>query len=506
MLTSRSVESGFALADEFADKGFSIVPVANTPLAFLFKATNDLACCYSPTNAAEAVNEAEILSSITELAREIELNSTNAYKLHDQEMDKYVKVIKNSVNNHLDITKNIVKPIVIELMEMVTESFNKDMARNPSDDFNVIAINPCPILSMAGFSSMLEKYENKLPALPKEKIKLKADIKLQESDVYNIITDYYSDLKAEMIDWFNEVNDGFLTDSNYTSDDDICFAFSSFFTKCPDDVESVNPTKFDLKTDDLTLLNKLIVLYTVALYIYERPEFGIGYTLGQYKEAVAQLRDYAGARICQYMKKLDILNRSQTLILRMSRSSNVIYVNGPIYRAWLQDGNSPEILYSILLNGEGMVTIPTIDTSKVMLMEKWKKWNVLKEVAYKNNSLQRFKDHLRLAFLDQLKDIQEIELLYFNQDKRKLVETVMKRFEENLANLKMHSMDNVLKTCRKLVCRSRFFYTPADKLLSSIEEYSNSNPDIDPQEAALMATIEYVADFVAEQLNLSTKL
>ena len=42
--------------------------------------------------------------------------------------------------------------------------------------------------------------------------------------------------------------------------------------------------------------------------------------------------------------------------------------------------------------------------------------------------------------------------------------------------------------------------------LSSIEEYSNSNPDIDPQEAALMATIEYVADFVAEQLNLSTKL
>ena len=72
--------------------------------------------------------------------------------------------------------------------------------------------------------------------------------------------------------------------------------------------------------------------------------------------------------------------------------------------------------------------------------------------------------------------------------------------------VEMHSMENIYKTARKLVCRARFYYTSSDKILAAIEEYTNSNPDIDPQEAALMATIEYVADFVAEQLTITTRV
>ena len=37
-----------------------------------------------------------------------------------------------------------------------------------------------------------------------------------------------------------------------------------------------------------------------------------------------------------------------------------------------------------------------------------------------------------------------------------------------------------------------------------MEEYSKSNGKRDPQEAALMATIDYVADYVAEQLTLTS--
>lgn len=504
MLTSKSVESGFSLADEFADKGYSIVPVANTPLAMLYKATNDLECCYDSFNAingSDAISMASNIANRVQLAKELELNSTNAYKLHDEEMDKYIRIIKTAVNNHLDITKNIVRPIVLELAEKTMSYFSNDAARNPSDDFNVIPVEPCPIFAMTGFDSTLERYTNKLPTPPKYKIRLKEDKTLLEADVVSIVSDFYSDLKAEMLDWFGNIENEDTDNSGRVS-----FFLSPFFTTTLDNVD-VNINQENMSCcDDMSILNKYAVIYTLALYLYERPEYGIGYSLNEYKEAVAQLRDYAGSRVCQYLKKIDILNRSKTLILKSDTRNNLLIVNGPLYRAWLQDGNSPEILYSILINGEGMATISTIEESKAMLLEKWKKWNVLREVAFKNNSLQRFKDHLYIAFTEQLKDLQDIELQYFKQDKARLVDTIMKRFDEGLAHIKMHSMDNIYKTCRKLVCRARFFYTPADKILSSIEEYSNSDPNIDPQEASLMATIEYVADYVAEQLNLSNKI
>lgn len=509
MIRSKSVECGFALADEFADEGLTIVPVANTPLAYLYNATNDLACCYQEPGAAPDAagivdNALDAAQLVQHLAHRMEVNSTNAYKLHDQEMDKFIEAVRVAVSRHLDIAKNTVTPLVLELAEKTMESFNNDVAANPIDDFNIVNIEPCPLLALDAFINSLVNYNNRIPAIPKAYLRIKQDKDLSEAAVRDIVLDTYPDLKAELIDWFDQIDLG-----GNIHEVRLCYSLGGFMCMSSQNIaDTIAPNSYDIDRcgDDVTILSKLIILYIVAVYLFDRPEYGDGYSLSAYKEAVAQIRDYAAMRICQYMKRVEMLNRSKTIILSTIASQNTIRVNGPVYRMWLQEGGSPEVLYSIMLSNAGMVTMDTINQSKAVLLERWKKFNTLREVAFKNASLQRFKDHLAYTFIHQLNDVSDIELAYFNNDKRKLMSEVMKRFEEGLTHVKMHSMENIYKTARKLVCRARFYYTSSDKILAAIEEYTNANPDIDSQEAALMATIEYVADFVAEQLTITTRV
>ena len=515
MITSKSVQSGFSLADEFADRGLTIVPVANTPLSDLVSSTNCLTCCYGelfqnvPKNANDVIENAlGTTNFVNSLSEAIEKNSTNAYKLHDGTMDQYIRVVKNAVSKHLHVAKNVVSPIVIELAEKTIESFNNDKAKELQDEFNIICVEPTPILSAAGFAEeIINKYQGRIPVLPKGRICIKADVSLTLEDIKNIVMDFYPDFQAELIDHYN----GIMSDVTYT-DPKLWDGLAGFICKegCHQDVLNSASTigMLDYNCDDVTVLNKLTSLYLLAVHMYQHPELGINHTLNDWKERVAQLRDYAGARLAQYIAKYNSIVNSKTLILRTNASKKTQYVLAPLYRDWLtNDKGSPEILYTILLNNEGMSILSTINANKLRLLETWKKYSVLRNVAHKNNSIQRFKDHIKYVFSNQMKELTDVEREYAGVNIDGYRSEVMKNLEKGLSKIKISVLDDgfeIYKVARKLVCKARFFFTSANRILGDIEEYSKSNDKIDPQEAALMATIDYVADYVAEQLTLTS--
>jgi hypothetical protein len=57
-----------------------------------------------------------------------------------------------------------------------------------------------------------------------------------------------------------------------------------------------------------------------------------------------------------------------------------------------------------------------------------------------------------------------------------------------------------------IICQCRFYYTEAEFILSEIEEIGKQNPGIDVREAALIATINYLVDYLCDQITTDTQV
>ena len=108
-------------------------------------------------------------------------------------------------------------------------------------------------------------------------------------------------------------------------------------------------------------------------------------------------------------------------------------------------------------------------------------------------------ESLRTQFFIMLKEYGEIEAVKF-QDPAHAKE-VTARFEEELRGVKFTDMDCIDSVCCRLLTRARYYYTSAEKILSDIEAITKDKPQLPVKEAALFATINYVVDYVTDQIQ-----
>ena len=55
----------------------------------------------------------------------------------------------------------------------------------------------------------------------------------------------------------------------------------------------------------------------------------------------------------------------------------------------------------------------------------------------------------------------------------------------------------------RLVTKARYYYTDAFKILSSIDDLSKANPNMQMNEVVTLAHIDYLCDFVAAQIRVN---
>ena len=99
-------------------------------------------------------------------------------------------------------------------------------------------------------------------------------------------------------------------------------------------------------------------------------------------------------------------------------------------------------------------------------------------------------------------DFSEEEMEYINFDTN-FLDKAQTIFNREVDNIRMFDMEDIYGIATKLICKSRFFYTDAESILTDINEAKKINPNIrDVREASLIATIHYVVDYIADQMTL----
>jgi hypothetical protein len=114
-------------------------------------------------------------------------------------------------------------------------------------------------------------------------------------------------------------------------------------------------------------------------------------------------------------------------------------------------------------------------------------------------SLDIFKQSVEIAFYEGLKDLTNIEKQY-SREVGGYKETVLKYFREAVNHLKVKDLDHLEHECMEIITRSRFYFTDAEMVLGYMEQAAALNPSIQPSEAALLAVVEYVADYLTDQM------
>jgi hypothetical protein len=196
------------------------------------------------------------------------------------------------------------------------------------------------------------------------------------------------------------------------------------------------------------------------------------------------------------LTELDNINKNGVLIRSVNK--NVTTVNGSVYDSWITAGGENEILFGNSLNSSTIVSVQDFNEKGAELKALWNRHAVLTATVERNRTFTRTKEVLLKHFNEQMRTITEGDEATLENRAR-----ITEAFEVCLQGLREDELNDLWDACLKLLCASRFAKTDARRILLGIERVKKENPNIDVREAAAISVIEYVADWIASQLQVT---
>ena len=486
MIDKNSAIFSIPLASVAAKKGLVISPVQGTPVSELVKITNDLlmarGCCVLSQDATDYDQLQDFVTDVGTITVSENENS------HDTLMDSYIIEISKAVTNHISFAKNVVRPVIMEMVEEVQKSLGEVVV--PSSQFK-IEINELPKpMQNAGFETSIAKFSEKPFIAPETELYLNEISPQGILELMQTGSKEYDDCIKE---WFVNKGDLFFMD-----------IWNNLFR----DFKESRPSKVFSFTEALTptstneTVDAALAVHLISRKLYDEVPDNTKLTLSKFRDLAAQYREASGVKLNQeYIRYSNIL-KNKILVASIDTNNNGCKVNGAVYREWLKSGGSNEVLLGMLVGNQSLFTQSLIDENKEQFLKDWNSYSLFSNTAEKNKAFNKFKDVLTLSFskiLSEMNDAEKETICGLNGYAQKVNEI----FNSELLKLKTNDVNDVFTVCLSLVCKARFYYTDAEKILTGINDAVKTNPSIDIREAALLSSIEYVIDYISDQLSLT---
>lgn len=482
MIQKESVHSAIALAELYAEKHLVVAAKPSTLMSELVSRTNY-----------DVLADSEDDKDYSVFANNIEIMSTgdiNTPSLHDQYIDQAIEGISNAVKAHISFAKNIVKPIVIDVAEGTTAYLREFRYPQAADKFCVCVVDVPELLEDEDFVSTLEIYKNKSPIKPDVMPSLGE--KTQEELLGLLLT---GDKEADeaLTIWYTRLGTGFFSNvwENLFRDNQPNRAINTLVTY--DDI---------LGYDIFERADYALAVYMMARKLFDELDpSATNVNLVGYQNIIAQTRDFAGCVLYNVIERARSFESTKIMVINTDARNQSVKVYGKVYRPWLQNGGCSEAMLGLIVSGRSLTTMYSVDELKQQLLDTWKTHSAFFMAAENNKRFDYFKDALKIKFNEVMNDLSDIEKEYIEQ-RPNYLQDVQTQLDAELDKLTPQDADDVYMAALKVVCRSRFGYTQAESILGDIVEASLLNKDVDVREAALIATANYVVDFIVDQLTL----
>jgi hypothetical protein len=480
MINVDTMQACSSLAIKATGKDKRIIAVTGTPLASLVKATN---LCLASSNVCAATDDVFSGSSVAyATGAESKLEET----IHDKTMDDLVNDVSKAVATHISFAKNVVSPMVVKYIDYVVKQMSIDL-NSAATKFSVEVIDLPEPLTNGSFEQSLERFKEKTFYEPEDKLKLGART---SEEIFALLQSGSKDFDAKVAVWYGTLSPRFIDD-----------VWSQYFGT-PSIVTTNDWGTSSLSLNSINNRDTSILVFLLAQRLGQDIPESTSMTLTQYRDTIYNLTEASALQILGIYDRHVLSIKTNTLVEFVSFDGRSIKVNGTVYRDWLAGGGSNEIILGMAASSSKARVVSEFTEKADSFKASWYQFEELNNTLARNNKYARFVQALETGFEYIQTGEQSEQERVLMQEKPTVSEEIKKYFKEELEKIKNADVENVNDTCMRLLCRSRYFYTDAEKFLTSINEAHKANPEVDVRVAALIATIEYVADYVADQMQV----
>lgn len=421
--------------------------------------------------------------------------------LHSLKIEALADDIAPFITSHLSHVRNTVAPLVTELTEKLQRFQETAKAIDPSTSFEIVECKvPEFLLDDSFVSGGLENYDTSSVDYPyetrcinnqmAENLGINWHDSVKMAEFLNVGNDR---LNKMIFEWISTLPEGFMDKT-----------FHSTFADYEDDKYKPDwkfnlPGKHGSQTNIYHSLNVLTASFLISSSIMRVTKGVKLMGVEKIRDQARKVLDYCGGMINRHLRTITRQVTGNVMVNEVDTGARKAYVHEPVYAAWLQKGGSPDAILGMIASGQVYHDVQAIDEASAKLMRSWSAYVTLSQTEVRQDLRNRLVTYIKSEVLHGLNDLTPIEVEYANGDQN-FRQKVAAHIEKEIERLGHRITEDLAHTALHLIAKARFFYTSAYTILSQMEEVSKHSPDIDPREAALLATITYIGEYFENQL------
>jgi len=492
MLPVKTLTDSAVLAGTWLNRGLVVNARPNTPLArmnaLLGALSTALAPVYARLDTINTTSEERFKTYVNDLSLvsgtyALGEDSSVVTDIHTTGMDGAIAATVEHVRRHIQTARLVVVPIVTDFQDRVNNAL-KNLA--PDQVLNMeVRPHRLPVFLVANsLTNRLATYRN----LPKTNMIAGMGLPLIEDNdqLVEMMKTGIATLDLDLQNWIRSYGPS----KAVRIWNDVFANRALVDTKGQDASEIIEKLMQDPNEAEVNCL----IMYLLAAALYNNPPEGTALGLDTFNDRIGLLRDQAAGML--YKKIAARQNAIESGMLVMRFEGNVCYVYGELYDEFLNSGGSNDVLLGNMLVADRQYRAEAILTRAVEFRQEWQRKSAAIKTTQANRRTALTRQLLVEAFNAQLvasRESNEVDQATFN--------AIAERFNKILRFETSDAEFNDLNALSlKLICRSRFPNTHAEKILTTMERISKVNPELDVRDAGTYAVIEYVTDWICEQM------
>ena len=245
-----------------------------------------------------------------------------------------------------------------------------------------------------------------------------------------------------------------------------------------------------------------LAVYLLTRHIEDNVLENSGLDKTDYIRLCGQYRDAACSVLAGYQTLVERSIKTNRLVVAYDRANKRVTVVPNIYRDYIKTGGTNEAILGALVSNGSELFVHEFIEKKDQYVRAWSQFVTISQTKFRNSYHAHFSDAMSLCFFSELKNAAALEQ-EFAAENPNYLDKVKELYQQQMARVDNNDLEDIPRTVARVVTKSRYYYTDAYKILKTIDTVSKANSRISPKEAARMATIEYIADFMIAQMRLA---
>lgn len=471
MLNENSIAVVADTASMLAEKRIHVTPLPETPLSDLVRLCTKSASVVATVG----TNGAETVPSFgdTLVTDSNEPDATGVSNFGDT-FEAAVKAVVGAVNFNNQLARNTVNPMIERVTSKIDSALDS-LSNSASMPIEIQSLEAPALWSHPYIGEVFSRYEE-----------------TTYSDIlYNGPAVAYDD--ALLVTGAASFDEAIAQYAQYlASTGQLATIWNKIFGKGP-----FRTSEALAGTDPFETIDTGIVLYLAANTLETMPPAETNMSLAAWESMVKSIKTQAGRVVYRGLGRLNGERTRRHLIRSYPAQlveGNKIVVDGPVYNQFISDGGSPEVLLGALYSDRN-ASYSTLISNKDMYAEKWRVVQAALASAASGRRLQTAIVALEEAVAYEINNLDEDLMLTSRSHMHAML-------HQRLKLIGSRSLEDIWDLARKTICRTIFPHTDAEATLMAIDEQKRRRPDLDLREAALYASFDQLAQWLAKLIKV----